>query len=111
VVDVSVTLRDAQHMCWKSFRVINDKIDPERGKTWKPSATVAELAEKVREIDDVVKRWEDDRSPEKDEAKEALAQGLSDVLSLVFVLAEHHEIELEEAFMQAISDYMMRFVK
>jgi NTP pyrophosphatase (non-canonical NTP hydrolase) len=91
--------------------MINDKLDPERGKAWKPSMTVAELAEKVHYIGAVVKRLEEAGSSVNSEDKEALALGLSDVLYWVFVLAEHYGIELEEAFMQAMNDYMLRFVK
>jgi len=91
--------------------MIHDKLDPERGKTWKPSVTVAELAEKVREVDGVVKRLEEAGSSVNSEDREALALGLSEIPYLVFVLAEHYGVELEEAFMQAMNDYMLRFVK
>jgi NTP pyrophosphatase (non-canonical NTP hydrolase) len=91
--------------------MIHDKLDPERGKAWKPSVTAAELAEKAREIDDIVKRLEESSSSRSPEDKETLALGLSDVLYVSFVLAEHHGIELEDSFMQAMNDYMLDFVK
>jgi NTP pyrophosphatase (non-canonical NTP hydrolase) len=40
-----------------------------------------------------------------------LAAELSDLLYMIFVLAEHYGIELEEAFLQTVNDYMLRFIK
>lgn len=101
---MSVTLRDAQHLCWKNFRKINDQIDPERGKRWTPSVTVTELLDEARKVAVTVKESEGPESPEKATAKEALATELSDMLYFIFVLAEHYGIELEEAFMQTVND-------
>ncbi|RLI16918.1 transcriptional regulator, partial [Candidatus Bathyarchaeota archaeon] len=49
--------------------------------------------------------------PEKPKTKEMLATELSDMLYMVFVLAEHYGIELEEAFLQTVNDYILRFIK
>jgi NTP pyrophosphatase (non-canonical NTP hydrolase) len=108
---LSVTLRDAQHLCWKNFRKINDQLDPERGKSWTPSVIVTDLLEQAGEVAVVVKTLEGSKSPETLETKEKLAAKLSDLLYVIFVLAEHYGIELEEAFMQTVNDYMLRFMK
>lgn len=111
---LSVTLRDAQHVCWKSFRMISDKLKPEEGKAWKPSVAVAELAVKVREIEGLVRRLEETGSSEgsRDErGKGGLVAGFSEILFLVFVLAEHYGVNLEEEFMQFVNDRMLNFLR
>ena len=44
---MSVSLHDAQHLCWKNFRKINDKLDPKRGKSWTPFVIVTDLLEEA----------------------------------------------------------------
>ena len=111
VKNVSLTLRDAQHLCWKTFRKINDKLDAERGKGWTPFVMVTDLLEEAGEVAAVVKGLEGFKPPEKPKTKEMLATELSDMLYMVFVLAEHYGIELEEAFLQTVNDYILRFIK
>jgi NTP pyrophosphatase (non-canonical NTP hydrolase) len=101
---MSVTLRDAQHLCWKNFRKINDKLDPERGKSWTPFVMVTDLLEEVGEVASAVKGFEGFRSPDKPKTKEMLAAELSNLLYIIFVLAEHYGIELEESFLQTVND-------
>jgi NTP pyrophosphatase (non-canonical NTP hydrolase) len=106
-----VTLRDAQHLCWKNFRKINDKLDPERGKGWTPFVMVTDLLEEAGEVASAVKGLEGFKPSEKPKTKEMLATELSDLLYMIFVLAEHYGIELEESFLQTVNDYMLRFIK
>jgi NTP pyrophosphatase (non-canonical NTP hydrolase) len=108
---MSLTLRDAQHLCWKNFRKINEKFDPARGQGWTPFVMVTDLLEEAGEIAAVVKGLEGFKPPEKPKTKEMLATELSDALYIIFVLAEHYGIELEEAFMQTVNDYILRFIK
>jgi NTP pyrophosphatase (non-canonical NTP hydrolase) len=111
VTRMSVTLRDAQHLCWKNFRKINDKLDPQRGKGWTPFVMATDLLEEAGEVAAAIKGLEGFKPPEKPITKEMLATELSDLLYIIFVLAEHYGIELEEAFMQTVNDYMLRFIK
>ncbi len=108
---MSVTLRDAQHLCWKNFKKMNDKLDPERGRRWTPFVMVTDLLEEAGEVAAVIKGLEGFKPPEKPKTKEMLATELSDMLYMIFVLAENYGIELEEAFMQTVNDYMLRFIK
>jgi len=108
---LSVTLHDAQHLCWKNFRKINDKLDPERGKGWTPFVMVTDLLEEAGEVAGIVKGLEGFKPPEKPKTKEMLATELSDLLYIIFVLAEHYGIELEEVFLQTVNDYILRFLK
>lgn len=108
---MSVTLRDAQHLCWKNFRKINDQLDPERGKGWTPFVMVTDLLEEAGEVAAAIKDLEGFKQPEKPKTKEMLASELSGLLYAIFVLAEHYHIELEEAFIQTVNDYVLRFIK
>ena len=106
-----MTLRDAQHLCWKNFRKINEKLDPERGRGWTPFVMMTDLLEEAGEVASVVKGLEGFKPPEKHKTKDMLATELSDLLYIIFVLAEHYGIELEESFLQTVNDYMLRFIK
>jgi len=59
----------------------------------------------------VVKGLEGFKPPEKPKTKDMLATELSDLLYIVFILAEHYGINLEESFLQTVNEYMLRFVK
>ena len=108
---LSLTLRDAQHLCWKNFRKINEKLDPNRGKGWTPFVIVTDLLEEAGEVASVVKGLEGFKPPEKPKTKEMLATELSDMLYIIFILAEHYGINLEESFIQTVNDYILRFIK
>lgn len=106
-----MTLRDAQHLCWKNFRKINEKLDPQRGRGWTPFVMVADLLEEAGEVAGVVKGLEGFKPPDRPKTREMLATELSDLLYMTFILAEHCGIDLEEAFVQTVNDYVLRFVK
>jgi NTP pyrophosphatase (non-canonical NTP hydrolase) len=108
---MSLTLRDAQHLCWKNFRKINEKLDPAKGQGWTPFVMVTDLLEEAGEVAAVVKGLEGFKPPEKPKTKEMLATELSDMLYIIFILAEHYGINLEESFIQTVNDYVLRFIK
>jgi NTP pyrophosphatase (non-canonical NTP hydrolase) len=111
VKTMSLTLRDAQHLCWKNFRKINEKLAPNRGKSWTPFVMVTDLLEEAGEVASAVKGLEGFKPPEKPKTKEMLATELSDLLYMIFILAEHYGINLEEVFMETVNDYLIRFIK
>jgi NTP pyrophosphatase (non-canonical NTP hydrolase) len=104
---LSITIRDAQHLCWKNFRTINDKLDPEHGKKWTPAVTVSEILEESSRVREAMEDLERMKTEEKVEANEKLAKELSNLLYLVLVLAEHYKIELEESFLQTVNDLII----
>ena len=105
-----LTLRDTQNLCWKSFRKINDKLDPKRGKEWTPFVMATYLLEEAGEVASAIKGLEGFKPPEKPKTREMLATELSDVLYIAFVLAEHYGIDLEETFLDTVNDYVLRFI-
>jgi len=72
---------------------------------------VTDLLEEAGEVASVVKGLEGFKPPEKPKTREMLATELSDLLYMVFVLAEHYGINLEEAFLQTVNDYVLRFIR
>lgn len=71
---------------------------------------VADLLEEAGEVASVVKGLEGFKPLEKLKTKEMLATELSDLLYIIFVLAEQYGIELEESFLQTVNDYILRFI-
>ena len=72
---------------------------------------VTDMLEEAGEVASTVKGLEGFKPPEKPKTKEMLATELSDLLYIIFVLAEHYGINLEEAFIQTVNDYILRFIK
>jgi len=54
---------------------------------------------------------EDLKASEESKTKQVLAPELRGLLHIIFVLAEHYGIKLEEAFLETMSDYILRFIK
>ena len=82
-------------------------LGSELGKEWTPFAMVTALLEEAGEVASAVRGLEGFKPLEKVKTKEMLGTELSDVLFMVFVLAEHYGIELEESFMQTTNDRYM----
>ena len=68
---------------------------------------VTDLLEEAGEVASAVKGLEGFKPPEKPKTKEMLATELSDMLYIIFVLAEHYGINLEESFLQTMNDYII----
>jgi NTP pyrophosphatase (non-canonical NTP hydrolase) len=72
---------------------------------------VTDLLEEAGEVAAAVKGLEGFKPPEKPKTKDMLATELSDLLYMIFVLAEHYGIELEESFLQRVNDYLISRVQ
>lgn len=107
---MSITLRDAQHLCWKNFRKINDKLDPERGKAWTPFIAVMDLLEETGKLASIVKVLERSKANEDPKINMELAKELSNIIYTAFVLAEQYNIKLEEVFLQTVNDYVLSLI-
>jgi NTP pyrophosphatase (non-canonical NTP hydrolase) len=71
---------------------------------------VTHLLEEAGEVATAVQGLEGFK-PDKPKTKEMLATELLDLLYMIFALAEHYGIELEEAFLQTVNDYALRSIK
>ena len=101
---MSLTLRDAQHFCWKSFKKINNMPESKGNGSWTPIMTANDLIEEANRIATKVKIMEEPRTNKERETSESLAAELSDLLYVIFVIAQHYGIELEESFLQTMND-------
>lgn len=72
---------------------------------------VTDLLEEAGEVASAVKGLEGFKPPKKPKTKEMLGTELSDLLYIIFVLAEHYGIELEEIFPETVNNYILRFIK
>jgi NTP pyrophosphatase (non-canonical NTP hydrolase) len=72
---------------------------------------VTDILEEAGEIASVVKGLEGFKPPEKPKTKEMLATELSDLLYMIFVLADCYGIELEEPFQKTVNSYLSRLIK
>ena len=71
---------------------------------------VTDILEEAGEVASVIKGLEGFKPPEKSMTKDLLATELSDLLYMMFVLAEHYKIDLGEVFLQTVNDYTLRFI-
>ena len=71
---------------------------------------VTDLLEEAGEVASTIKGLEGFKPPEKPKTKEMLATELSDLLYMIFVLAEHYSINLEETFLETVNGYILRFI-
>ena len=102
-----ITLLEAQKLSAR----IHKKIEVAEGKGWGPFVIVTDILEEAGEVASVVKGLEGYKPPEKPKTKEMLATELSDLLYGIFLLAEHYNISLEEAFSRTVEGYLSRFTK
>ena len=68
-----------------------------------------DLLEEAGEVAAVIKGLEGFKPADKPKTKEMLATELSDLLYIIFVLAEHYGVELNKSFPQTVDGYMRRF--
>jgi hypothetical protein len=99
---LSLTLRDAQHLSWKTFKKF-EAIDKKRSATL---ATTNELGKNALEILTI------DQSPlaGNPEQKAKLEKALSQMIFACFVIAERHGVSLEDTFLQSMDDLILGFV-
>ncbi|MCW4005971.1 MAG: hypothetical protein NWF04_05165 [Candidatus Bathyarchaeota archaeon] len=101
---MSLTVNDAQYLSWKTFK----KFQTKQGSSQKASETAAELLSKVQKIAQKIAAAEQAGTKAD---KEELGQLLAGALHLMFILSEHHGVNVEDKFMQAIDEYVMGFVQ
>lgn len=71
---------------------------------------VTDVLEEAGEVASAVKGLEGLKPPDKIKTKEMLATELSDLLYIIFILAEHYKINLGEIFLQTVNDYAIRLI-
>jgi hypothetical protein len=100
---LSLTLRDGQHLTWKTFKKF-EKIDQKQAASF---SSASQLMNRAGKIAEKMKKLEDSSSAGD---KEEFAKMLSELLFSLFVLAERFGVNLEESFLQAVDDLILGFV-
>jgi NTP pyrophosphatase (non-canonical NTP hydrolase) len=100
---MSLTLRDAQYLCWKTFK----KLEAKNKKQLTESEMAANFVKKAGDLAEKIQRTEGSSGAAD---KENLGKRLSEMLYVAFVLAESYGVTLEESFMQTIDEYILGFV-
>jgi len=103
---MSLTLFEAQKLSTKISRKISEEI-VSIGQ--KPFVIITDILEEAGEVASIVKGLEGYKPPEKPKTNEMLATELSDLLYGIFLLAEHYNVSLDEAFPRTIKSYLPRF--
>jgi hypothetical protein len=105
---LSLTLRDAQHLSWKTFKKIEERIALKGERAFSLPIGTQEFVKKANVIAQTIKDWE--TSEDKAASASDLQKQLSELLFAAFVLAEKYGIDLEEAFLENIDEFILGFV-
>jgi NTP pyrophosphatase (non-canonical NTP hydrolase) len=97
---VSLTLRDAQHLSWKTLKKL-ENLDRTQAQTL---ANGTDLTKRAQEISQKLAQ------PQTAEQKEQLGKLLAEVLFECFVTAEQSGVSLEESFLQSMDELILKFV-
>jgi hypothetical protein len=98
---VSLTLRDGQHLSWKTFKKF-EALDEKRSAG---IGNADDLVKKSSEIAEKLKALKNLEIPRAD-----LEKLISELLFSIFVLSERNGINLEETFLQTVDDIILSFV-
>ncbi len=92
---MSLTVRDAQYLSWKTFK----KLGQSEGL-----AVTGSVADFVKKAEAAARQIQESKSS-KD--KEAIGRLFSELLFIVFVLAEQHGVNLEESFLATVDEIIL----
>ena len=98
---MSLTLRDAQHLSWKTFKKF-EALSKERSAVM---GTGNDLVKKSSEIVEKLKALENSKAN-----KSEVENLISELLFSAFIFSERNGINLEEAFLQTVDDIILSFV-
>jgi hypothetical protein len=98
---LSLTLRDAQHLSWKTFKKFEALSEARSAGI----GTGDDLAKKSNEIVGKINTLENSKAN-----KSEVERLISELLFSAFVFSERNGINLEETFLQTVDDIILSFV-
>jgi hypothetical protein len=98
---VSLTMRDAQHLSWKTFKKF-ELLSKER------SVCIGTGDDLVKKSNEIVNKLEPLKNSKAN--KSEVEKLISELLFSAFVFSERNEINLEESFLQTVDDIILSFV-
>ena len=96
---MSVTLRDAQHLSWKTFK----RIQPVNSSGSAGFDSAAEFAKKAEQVAGRIRMLQEAGSSGQRE----VAKLFSELLFSLFVLSERYGVSLEDSFLQAVDELIL----
>jgi hypothetical protein len=99
---MSLTLRDAQHLSWKTFKKF-ESMNKMRSSGFD---SAPEFVRKADEIVGKIKLLQNGGSSGQGE----LAKLFSELLFSLFVLSERYGVSLEDSFLQSVDELILGFV-
>jgi hypothetical protein len=99
---LSLTLRDAQHLSWKTFKkfeLMNEKLSARFSSENAFTKKAEEIALKMKTL-----------PKESLQSKDELSKLFSELLFSLFVLSERNGVSLEDAFLQNVDDLILSFM-
>ncbi len=100
---MSLTLRDAQHLSWKTFKKFE-------AFNQKRSGSLGSAADFVKKATEVAERIGTLENSGLSAEKEEFAKLLSELLFVMLILAERYGVSLEDSFLQAVDELILGFV-
>jgi hypothetical protein len=100
---LSLTLRDAQHLSWKTFKKF-ESVNEKR------SASFGSAADFVKKADEIAQKIRTLENSGSSAGKEEIAKLLSELLFAMFVLSERCGVSLEDSFLQSVDELILGFV-
>ncbi len=104
---MTLTLQDAQHVSWKIFLKINNRVGVESGEGQNASAVMSDLLKQAQDAATVVENLEGLKPSEENTAQRMLAEKLNSILYCAFVVAERYRLDLEESFLEQANDKLL----
>ncbi len=99
---MSLTLRDAQHLAWKTLKKL-EKLDGENAAKLSSAEALTKRASDIAQKDAAL-------SASPSTGVEEYAKLLSEMLFSLLVLAEKHGVSLEDSFLSSVDDLILGFV-
>jgi hypothetical protein len=100
VTTLSLTIRDAQHLSFKTFKKF-EALNEKR------SATIGTSADLIKKADEIAQKT---MTPETSGSTEETGKLLSELLFSALVFAQRNGISLEDAFLQTVDEIILGFV-
>lgn len=99
VILLSLTLRDAQYLSWKTFRRL--------GQHEQTPSVFGSTEGLMKKAEEITKKIQTDKNLE---IKQDLSAMFSELLFTLFVLAEQHDFVLEDSFLTTIDEIILNSV-
>ncbi len=100
---LSVTLRDAQHLSWKTFKKV-ESIDEKFSTRFGSGTNLVKKAEEIR------MKLREPQSSDSPQNRDELSKLFSELLFSLFVISERQGVSLEDSFLESVNNLILELV-